>query len=92
MICSLLNRAVSSLPSFPRVTNLPPGYLHGERPDGIDSTVRELSIGREAPRFFGHIACRVLLMAERVTHLGIDRTGSCRSWWHKGAEIFLNSD
>jgi salicylate hydroxylase len=47
--------------------------------DGIHSTVRELIIGKESPRFSGHVAYRGLVPAERVAHLGIET--SSYSWW-----------
>jgi 2-polyprenyl-6-methoxyphenol hydroxylase-like FAD-dependent oxidoreductase len=47
--------------------------------DGIHSTVRELIIGKESPRFSGHVAYRGLVPAERVAHLDIER--SAYAWW-----------
>lgn len=47
--------------------------------DGIHSTVRELILGLEAPRFSGHVAYRGLVPAERVAHLGLEVSGY--SWW-----------
>jgi salicylate hydroxylase len=47
--------------------------------DGIHSTVREAILGRESPRFSGHVAYRGLVPAERVAHLEIEVAAS--SWW-----------
>jgi len=47
--------------------------------DGIHSTVRELMLGPEAPRFSGHVAYRGLVPAGRVAHLGLELSGY--SWW-----------
>ena len=47
--------------------------------DGIHSTVRELIVGPESPRFSGHIAYRGLVPAERLVHLGLEVNAS--SWW-----------
>ncbi|HXW85483.1 MAG TPA: FAD-dependent monooxygenase, partial [Candidatus Binataceae bacterium] len=47
--------------------------------DGIHSTTRELIMGKESPRFSGHVAYRGLVPAERVAHLGIET--SAYSWW-----------
>ena len=47
--------------------------------DGIHSTVRELILGPEAPRFSGHVAYRGLVPAERLAHLGLEVSGY--SWW-----------
>jgi salicylate hydroxylase len=50
--------------------------------DGIHSTVRELIVGAESPRFSGHVAYRGLVPAERVAHLGLEVNAS--SWWGPG--------
>jgi salicylate hydroxylase len=50
--------------------------------DGIHSSVRELIIGAESPRFSGHIAYRGLVPAERLVHLGLEVNAS--SWWGPG--------
>jgi len=47
--------------------------------DGIHSTVRELTLGPESPRFSGHVAYRGLVPAERLAHLGLEVNAS--SWW-----------
>jgi len=47
--------------------------------DGIHSTVRELTLGPEAPRFSGHVAYRGLVPAARVADLGLEVSGY--SWW-----------
>jgi salicylate hydroxylase len=47
--------------------------------DGIHSTVREAILGRESPRFSGHVAYRGLVPAARVSHLGIELAASV--WW-----------
>jgi 2-polyprenyl-6-methoxyphenol hydroxylase-like FAD-dependent oxidoreductase len=47
--------------------------------DGIHSTVRELTLGGESPRFSGHVAYRGLVPAERLAHLGLEVNAS--SWW-----------
>ena len=47
--------------------------------DGIHSTVRELIIGAESPRFSGHVAYRGLVPAQRLAHLGLEINAS--SWW-----------
>ncbi|HKD76162.1 MAG TPA: FAD-dependent monooxygenase [Ktedonobacterales bacterium] len=47
--------------------------------DGIHSTVRELIIGAESPRFSGHVAYRGLVPAGRLAHLGLEVNAS--SWW-----------
>ncbi len=47
--------------------------------DGIHSTVRELVLGAESPRFSGHVAYRGLVPAERLSHLGLEVNAS--SWW-----------
>jgi salicylate hydroxylase len=50
--------------------------------DGIHSTVRELILGGESPRFSGHVAYRGLVPAERLAHLGLEVNAS--SWWGPG--------
>jgi len=50
--------------------------------DGIHSTVRELILGADSPRFSGHVAYRGLVPAERVAHLGLEVNAS--SWWGPG--------
>ena len=50
--------------------------------DGIHSTVRELILGAESPRFSGHVAYRGLVPAERLSHLGLEVNAS--SWWGPG--------
>jgi salicylate hydroxylase len=50
--------------------------------DGIHSTVRELILGAESPRFSGHVAYRGLVPAERLAHLGLEVNAS--SWWGPG--------
>jgi salicylate hydroxylase len=47
--------------------------------DGIHSTVRELILGSESPRFSGHVAYRGLVPAERLAHLRLEVNAS--SWW-----------
>ena len=47
--------------------------------DGIHSTVREVIVGPESPRFSGHVAYRGLVPAERVEHLGLEIAASV--WW-----------
>ena len=47
--------------------------------DGIHSTVREIIVGPESPRFSGHVAYRGLVPAERVAHLGMELVTSV--WW-----------
>src|SRR5215470_13379152 len=47
--------------------------------DGIHSTVRELVLGKESPRFSGHVAYRGLVPAARVARLAIET--SAYSWW-----------
>jgi len=47
--------------------------------DGIHSTVRELILGAESPRFSGHVAYRGLVPAGRLAHLGLEVNAS--SWW-----------
>jgi salicylate hydroxylase len=47
--------------------------------DGIHSTVRELILGPESPHFSGHVAYRGLVPAERLAHLGLEK--SAFSWW-----------
>lgn len=47
--------------------------------DGIHSTVRELILGPESPRFSGHVAYRGLVPAERLARLGLEVNAS--SWW-----------
>ena len=47
--------------------------------DGIHSTVREVIVGPESPRFSGHVAYRGLVPAERVEHLGLEVAASV--WW-----------
>ncbi|MBV8358228.1 MAG: FAD-dependent monooxygenase [Deltaproteobacteria bacterium] len=47
--------------------------------DGIHSTVRELILGVESPRFSGHVAYRGLVPAERLAHLELEVNAS--SWW-----------
>jgi salicylate hydroxylase len=42
--------------------------------DGIHSTVRHALLGPERPRFTGCVAYRGLVPAERLTHLGLERT------------------
>jgi len=50
--------------------------------DGIHSTVRELIVGAESPRFSGHVAYRGLVPAEHLAHLGLEVNAS--SWWGPG--------
>jgi salicylate hydroxylase len=50
--------------------------------DGIHSTVRELVLGKESPRFSGHVAYRGLVPAARVARLGIET--AAYSWWGPG--------
>jgi salicylate hydroxylase len=50
--------------------------------DGIHSTVRELILGAESPRFSGHVAYRGLVPAERLAHLRLEVNSS--SWWGPG--------
>ena len=50
--------------------------------DGIHSTVRELILGAESPRFSGHVAYRGLVPAQRLAHLGLEVNAS--SWWGPG--------
>jgi salicylate hydroxylase len=50
--------------------------------DGIHSTVRQLILGAESPRFSGHVAYRGLVAAERLAHLGLEVSAS--SWWGPG--------
>ena len=50
--------------------------------DGIRSTVRDLILGPESPRFSGHVAYRGLLPAGRLAHLGLEVNAS--SWWGPG--------
>jgi salicylate hydroxylase len=50
--------------------------------DGIHSTVRELILGAESPRFSGHVAYRGLVPAERLAHLELEINSS--SWWGPG--------
>jgi salicylate hydroxylase len=47
--------------------------------DGIHSTVREVIVGPESPRFSGHVAYRGLVPAERVKNLGLEIAASV--WW-----------
>jgi salicylate hydroxylase len=47
--------------------------------DGIHSTMRELILGPESPHFSGHVAYRGLVPAERLAHLGLEK--SAFSWW-----------
>ena len=47
--------------------------------DGIHSTIRELVMGKESPRFSGHVAYRGLVPAERIAHLAIERCAY--AWW-----------
>ena len=47
--------------------------------DGIHSTVREALLGKDLPRFSGHVAYRGLVPAERVKHLGLEIAAA--SWW-----------
>jgi salicylate hydroxylase len=47
--------------------------------DGIHSTVRELILGAESPRFSGHVAYRGLVPTERLAHLRLEVSAS--SWW-----------
>jgi len=42
--------------------------------DGIHSTVRELILGPESPHFSGHVAYRGLVPAERLAHLGLEKS------------------
>ena len=44
--------------------------------DGIHSTMRELVLGAESPRFPGHVAYRGLVQAERLAHLGLELNAS----------------
>jgi salicylate hydroxylase len=46
--------------------------------DGIHSEVRRSLLGPEAPRFTGNVAYRGLVPAERVAHLGLERTITSR--------------
>jgi salicylate hydroxylase len=50
--------------------------------DGIHSTVRELILGAESPRFSGHVAYRGLVPAERLAYPGLEVNAS--SWWGPG--------
>jgi salicylate hydroxylase len=50
--------------------------------DGIHSTVRELILGSESPRFSGHVAYRGLVPAGRLAHLELEVNAS--SWWGPG--------
>ncbi len=47
--------------------------------DGIHSTVREAILGKDTPRFSGHVAYRGLVPAERVEHLGLEIAAA--AWW-----------
>ena len=47
--------------------------------DGIHSAVREAILGKDSPRFSGHVAYRGLVPAARVAHLGLELEAS--SWW-----------
>jgi len=46
--------------------------------DGIHSVVRQALFGTEQARFTGHVAYRGLIPAERVAHLGLERTFTVR--------------
>lgn len=46
--------------------------------DGIHSAVRAAMSAAEAPRFTGHVAYRGLVPAERIAHLSLARTSTCR--------------
>lgn len=57
--------------------------------DGIHSRVRDITFGREKPRFTGCVAWRGLVPAERIAHLGIEVAshnwmgpgGHCIHYW-----------
>lgn len=50
--------------------------------DGIHSTLRELILGAESPRFSGHVAYRGLVASHRLARLGLEINAS--SWWGPG--------
>jgi salicylate hydroxylase len=47
--------------------------------DGIHSKVREAILGKDQPRFSGHVAYRGLVSADRVAHLGLEIAAA--AWW-----------
>jgi salicylate hydroxylase len=53
--------------------------------DGIHSKVREIFLGKEAPRFTGNVAFRGLVPIEHLAHLGLNRT--CTMWMGPGGHF-----